>query len=183
MSKDNASPAPVRIEAAPKRGMIAVRADLNTSVMGEALQAAGLKIPQQGTCCRTKRGYSTAWMSEDEILAMVPVSATGRTVEMLETALADTHSMVADMSDARAVFAVKGAGARDVLAKLSPVDLRPEKFDQGNFCRTRLAQVPAALWLREKECIEVFCFRSVADYVRELLEISAMQGSEPNVLS
>ena len=36
------------------------------------------------------------------------------------------------MSDARAVFQVSGPSAREVMAKLCPVDLSPEAFKPGN---------------------------------------------------
>ena len=39
--------------------------------------------------------------------------------------------------------------------------------------RTRLAQVPAAIWLSETDEISVIAFRSVARYVFDILALSA----------
>jgi len=99
----------------------------------------------------------------------------------LEDALADVHAMAVDVSDARAVFAVSGANARDVLAKLAPVDLRPGAFTTGMFRRTRMAQVPAAFWCVGDDLFHVICFRSVAQYVHDLLTTAAQPGSAVEV--
>ena len=84
------------------------------------------------------------------------------------------------MSDARAVFTLEGEGAaiRNVLAKLTPADLRPASLPVGEVRRTRFAQVPAAFWLAEEGRAELVCFRSVAIYVFGLLKNAAEPGSE-----
>ncbi|MEP2203837.1 MAG: sarcosine oxidase subunit gamma, partial [Tateyamaria sp.] len=63
-------------------------------------------------------------------------------------------------------------------AKLAPVDLAPGQFTSGMFRRTRMGQVPAAFWLREDGVFEVICFRSVAQYMFDLLSVAAQPGSE-----
>ena len=85
------------------------------------------------------------------------------------------------MSDARASFRVSGPHAREVLGKLCPVDLAPAQFTPGMFRRTRMAQVPAALWLAEEDALQVICFRSQARYVFDLLCVAAQEGSEVGV--
>jgi len=82
-----------------------------------------------------------------------------------------------DVSDARAVFDLSGPRARDVLAKLCPVDLSQDTFTVGMFRRTRMAQVPAAFWLRGPETFRIVCFRSQAQYVFDLLKVAAQPGS------
>jgi len=73
---------------------------------------------------------------------------------------------------------VRGPHAREVMAKLAPVDLAPAAFTPGMFRRTRMAQVPAAFWMPEEDVFRVVCFRSVAQYVFDLLSIAAQPGSE-----
>ena len=96
----------------------------------------------------------------------------------LHAAFEDTHTTAVDVSGARAVFRVEGPHAREVLAKLAPVDLAPGQFTSGMFRRTRMGQVPAAFWLREDGAFEVICFRSVAQYMFDLLSVAAQPGSE-----
>ncbi|MCW8842869.1 MAG: sarcosine oxidase subunit gamma, partial [Rhodobacteraceae bacterium] len=73
---------------------------------------------------------------------------------------------------------VSGQSARDVIAKVAPVDLAPEAFEVGMMRRTRFAQVPAAFWMNADESFEVICFRSVAQYVFDLLAVASAEGSE-----
>ncbi|MDP5334258.1 MAG: sarcosine oxidase subunit gamma, partial [Paracoccaceae bacterium] len=54
-------------------------------------------------------------------------------------------------------------------AKLAPVDLHPAHVGPGDVRRTRLAQVAGAFWMPEAGQINVVCFRSVAQYVFDLL--------------
>ena len=82
-----------------------------------------------------------------------------------------------DVSDARASFHVSGPHAREVMAKLAPVDLAPAKFTEGMFRRTRMSQVPAAFWLTDAETFQIVCFRSHAAYMFDLLKTAAMPGS------
>ena len=71
----------------------------------------------------------------------------------------------------------EGAAIREVLAKLTPADLRPGAIGIGEVRRTRLAQVPAAFWLDGEGKATVVCFRSVAEYVFGLLRNASENGS------
>ncbi|MGR3435174.1 MAG: sarcosine oxidase subunit gamma, partial [Shimia sp.] len=113
------------------------------------------------------------WMSADEVLVMVPEGERGATLDRIGGAMAGTHTLVADVSDARALFRIDGPAARDVLAKLTPVDLRPGAMGQGDFRRTLVGQVGAAFWMTGPETFEIVCFRSVGDYVWDLLRDAA----------
>lgn len=166
------------IEELGLRGMITLRGDLSASKLKKAVTGvAGVDMPgQRGCACVDDRGI--AWMSPDELLVMVPYEEVAASLKTMETALKGTHHLLADVSDARAVFSVKGAKAREVLAKLAPVDLHPDAFQPGEMRRTRLAQVPAAFWMRDAESFELICFRSVAPYVFALLTNAAQPGAE-----
>jgi sarcosine oxidase subunit gamma len=115
-------------------------------------------------------------MSPDELLVLVPYGEAQATVAALEQALAGTHHLVADVSDARAVFTIRGARADEVLRKLCPVDF--DALAEGEIRRTRAAQVAAAFWKSGPEEFTLVSFRSVAAYVMGLLEVSVRPGSE-----
>ena len=127
--------------------------------------------------------HAICWMSPDELLVLCPYDAVGKTLAKMHKALGETHALAVDVSDARAVFRVSGPHAREVLAKLAPVDLSTAAFGQDDFRRTRLAQVPAAFWMRDAETFEIICFRSVAQYVHDLLTTAAQTGSEVGFLT
>lgn len=159
-------------------GMITLRGDLADSGFAAAVLAAtGAAVPSQRKVT-IDGAHAVAWMSPDELLIMLPHSEADAMVATLSGALAGHHALVANVSDARAVFSVTGAASRDVLAKLAPVDLSPEVFTVGDIRRSRLAQVPAAFWLSDEDTFTVVAFRSVAQYVFDVLSMSVAKGGE-----
>ena len=167
-----------RIEELGPRGMITLRGDLSSKKLQKAASAlAGVDFPgpRQASCVEDQ---GLAWMSPDELLLMVPHGDAEAAIAEIGKALKGSHHLAVNVSDARALFAVAGPGARAVLAKLCPVDLAPGAFGPGDFRRTRAAQVPVAFWMPEAEMFELICFRSVARYVFDLLATAAGPGGE-----
>lgn len=159
-------------------GMITLRGDLASAKLKTAVtKLTGTKVPDMNACS-FKGAFGVAWMSPDELLILCPYEAAEAGVAQLSKALQGQHFLAANMSDARAVFQLDGTAIREVLAKLAPVDMSEQGFQQGMVRRTRLAQVPAAFWLQDTDSARVICFRSQADYVFELLKRAAMPGAE-----
>lgn len=164
------------------RGMITLRGDLASAKFKKAaVNAAGTTMPGLREVKLSDQN-ALAWMSPDELLAVVPHDEVDTKLATLEKALKGEHFLAVNVSDARAVFRVSGQGAREVIAKLSPVDMSPAAFPAGQIRRTRMAQVPAAFWVGEDEAVTVICFRSVAEYVFNLLKGAAAPGSEVGCL-
>jgi len=162
------------------RGMITLRGDLTSAAMKKAVKAAcGQAVPAQGQINGVGAG-GVAWMSPDELLVMVPYDDVDQKLAQIDAALKGQHYMAVDVSDARAVFTLTGANAREVLARLSPADLHPFAFGVGQFRRSRLAQIAAAFWVHEGG-IDLICFRSVADYAEGILS-NAAQGAKIGAL-
>jgi sarcosine oxidase subunit gamma len=159
-------------------GMITLRGDLSVKAITKAAAAAGGVTLPEVRHCNTQGERGIAWMSPDELLIMCPYAEVYTRIADLQGKLAKQHALAVNVSDARAVFTVKGPHAREVIAKLAPVDLHSAAFTPGMFRRTRLAQVPAAFWMPEEQCFHIVCFRSVAAYVFDLLKIAAQPGSE-----
>jgi sarcosine oxidase, subunit gamma len=170
-----------QIEEIGLQGMITLRGDLASKPMKSAAgAAAGTDLPEPGRIAGNASG-GLCWMSPDELLLLCPYETVGTTLARLQTALQGQHALAVNVSDARAVFRVSGPHAREVLAKLCPVDLAPDAFGPGSFRRTRMAQVPAALWMIDDATFQIICFRSVAQYVFDLLKVAAQPGSEVGV--
>lgn len=158
------------------QGMVTLKADLSTPEVAKAVQAAaGLALPTQRGIVEGESG-AVAWMARDELLILCGHDQADACVATLDSQLTGAHHLAVNVSDARAFFAIEGAGAREVLAKLAPVDLRPGVFEPGEMRRTRLAQVPAAFWMTGPNSFRLICFRSVARYVFDILAISAREG-------
>ena len=171
------------VEPLPPCGMISLRAELGEEIIHEAVRHAfGLEIPGIRQCILADdRGVF--WMSPDELLLRTAVRDVGETVSHLSQAMADTHHLVVDMSDARSRFRLLGDGAREVIAKGAPVDMHPEAFRPGMFRRTRIGQVAAAFHQvsESPEGFEIMCFRSFARYMRDWLHAAAREESLPGV--
>ncbi len=158
------------------RGMISLRGDLGLAKLRSVCTGlTGVDFPKQGQAASTGH-QGLAWMSPDEVLVMVPHDAVPDALTKIAKALQGQHHLAVDVSDARAVLIMEGAFCREVIAKLAPVDLHPDAFGPGDFRRSRLGQIAAAFWMRDAACIEVVCFRSVADYAFDLLAAAANGG-------
>lgn len=170
-----------RVTRAAPRGMITLRGDLASGKVKKALKdTTGQTVPKAGQILGDGT-LGIAWMSPDELLVMVPYEEVAARLGALQTALSGAHALAVDVSEARAVFTVAGAGAREVLARLCPVDQHRDSFGPGMFRRSRMAQVAAAFWMHDEGC-DVICFRSVGDYVEALLS-NAAQGAETGALT
>lgn len=166
----------VEVAEAGLRGMVTLRGDLGASKLRKAVKSVtGLPVPARRRI-ELAQDKAVAWMSPDELLVMLPYDEAPAAVAALQEALAGEHHLVADVSDARAVFTIRGPKAHEVLMKLCPVDM--ETFEEGEIRRTRAAQVAAAFWKSGPDEFTLVSFRSVAAYVMGLLEISSRPGSE-----
>ncbi len=162
------------------QGMVTLKADLGQGEVAEAVASV-----TGGTTPGPRRisdgdGVQLAWMAPDELLILCAHEAADKLVDDLTQALAGQHHLAVTVSDARAMFELTGAPGtlRDVLAKVTPADLNPTALAPGEMRRTRLAQVPAALWFVAEGTARVVCFRSVAQYVFDLLSTAARPGGE-----
>lgn len=168
----------VAVEEIGPMGMISLRGDLADPAMAKAVKAAvGLGLPGPRNIVNAD-GRSVGWMSPDELLLVMPYDGVATALASLENALKGNHFLAVDVSDARAVFRIRGPAARDVLAKLTPTDLSRDVFHPGMLCRSRAAQVAAAFWMSGADEFTLVSFRSVADYVFGLLQMSATPGGE-----
>lgn len=164
----------VAVADAGLQGMITLRIDTTEDNATTALRAAGFEMPSAGNAQGNLAG-GTLWMSPDEVLLLCPYDDVDETVERLEDHLSGQHALVANVSDARCVVRLTGENAelREILAKLTPADMRASHLNVGKLRRTRLAQVPAAIWFEDENTAIVIAFRSVADYVFGLLSNAA----------
>lgn len=169
----------IRITETGPRGMLTVRGDLTSAKLATAVKTAtGCAMPApMGTVI--DGGQGVCWMSPDELLVLVPHAEATGAVQAMTTALAGEHALVVDVSDARACFTLDGEAAfvRETLAKLIPADTRAKAMPVGVMRRTRLAQVPAAVFFSSETRAELICFRSVADYAFGVLCHAAQPGS------
>ncbi|AUC54962.1 sarcosine oxidase subunit gamma [Sagittula sp. P11] len=167
----------VEVRAIGLQGMVTIRGDFASDAFREAVSGvARVAFPEQrGASVDGARGL--LWMSPDELMMLVPHAEASESAAKLVEALSDQHALVLDVSDARAMFRLQGRAVREVIAKLAPLDMAPDGLQPGELRRTRFGQVAAGVWLEGEETATLFCFRSVADYMFELLSTAAHPDS------
>ena len=170
------APGVVTVREGGLRGMITIRGDLSEAKLQNVTKKiSGVAFPKAGQA-NVAGDSGLAWMSTDELLLLVPHDAAEQAIADIAKAMKGKHYLAEIVSDARALITVEGDYAREVVAKLAPVDLHADSFRVGDFRRSRLGQTAAAFWLREDDTIDVICFRSVAGYVFDLLADAAKGG-------
>ncbi|MFK7765353.1 MAG: sarcosine oxidase subunit gamma [Roseobacter sp.] len=81
------------------------------------------------------------------------------------------HAALTDQSDAWLCVQLSGLGAEDVMARLTPVDLRPAVFAHGHTCRTLIGHMSASITRLAPDSLLILVFRSMAvTLVEELQE-------------
>lgn len=164
------------------QGMVTLRGDPGDEKLASAVKAAvGLAMPKQRQIKQGKNG-GVAWVSPDELLLMCDHDRADQMVERLDKALEGIHHLAVNVSDARAMFTLTGAGVREVIAKGAPADLSPTGLPVGEIRRSRIGQVAAAFWLSDADTLHVVCFRSVGAYMFRWLENAAEADTLPGVL-
>lgn len=163
----------VKIEELAGQGMVTLRGDLtDKAIAAGVLDVFGVTLPStRETVFAANTG--ALWMSPDEALLLCAYNEAQAKADELAAKLANVHALVVNVSDARAVFQLKGSMLREVIAKLAPVDMGPDAFNPGMVRRTRMAQVAAAFWMDDASTARVVCFRSVGEYVFNLLSNAA----------
>jgi sarcosine oxidase subunit gamma len=121
--------------------------------VAQALRGAfGLDLPGPGET-RTSHAARAIWFGRGQVLLM------GTT---LPPGLLDGIAAVTDQSDGWAAFRLDGPGTDDVLARLTPLDLRPHAFPPGRTARTLLGHMASSLTRWDRDSCDILVFRSMA---------------------
>lgn len=119
---------------------------------GKALKKAhGLDWPGPGQTS-TGDAVRALWFGRAHILLIGAAPA---------AALAK-HAAVTDQSDAWACVQLDGPGATQVLARLTPLDLRADAFGVGATARTEVQHMAAAITRLDADRFQIMVFRSMA---------------------
>lgn len=118
--------------------------------VSDALKAQiGAALPKPGRSTG-KAGARVVWSGLDQALVLGP-----------RLAFIPGAAMT-DQSDAWACVELEGEGAQDVLARVTPLDLRASVFKQGHVARTELAHMSAVLMRTGEYRYGIMAFRSMA---------------------
>lgn len=133
-----------RLEELKFNTKIVLRAE--AGIAETALAAIDLKRPDT---CRFHKGDDRTvwWLSPDEFLILAAPGQAPNLMEKMATAAGDAHHQVTDVSEYYTQIGLKGTAARDVLARLTMIDLHPSVFSEGMAVGTNLALAQSYLAL------------------------------------
>lgn len=159
------------------RTAIVVRGDARDARFVRAIaDAIGLDLPVAPGTSSHHLLDAALWLGPDEWLVVSETQPGHALAFRMQRALRGLHAAVIDVSDARVVYAVTGAHARDVLAKGCALDLHPRAFSAGRCASSLLAGVPILIHQRSAEpCFELYAARSVGEYVRAWLHAAVRE--------
>lgn len=133
------------------------------------LSAHGLRLaaPNRST---GKAGVRCVWFGHGQVMLIGPKP--DRSLGKL--------AAVVDQSDSWAGVRLQGAGAADVLARLTSIDLRSAVFKRGHTARTELRHMMVSITRVGEKAFEIMAFRSMAQTLvhdlQDAMESVAAQG-------
>ncbi len=162
----------VRLAENPDVGKVNLRGDAGDAAWLAAIQTAvEIDLPQAPNTSTETPPLSALWLAPDEWMLVCAGGSEPDVIASLEAALADFHASVVDVTDARTVFRLSGAGARDLLAKGCALDLHPRAFGLGDVAQTMLAKAAVILHQTTDDAdaagpvFDIYVPRSFADYL------------------
>jgi sarcosine oxidase, subunit gamma len=161
------------------RGMIDLRGlSTDKKFMKAAKDVLGLDLPKAPRTTNSWGDMKALWLSPDQCLILCPGDKTQKLLGELNTALKGIHSLAVDVSDMRAIIRLEGEYARTTVMKGTSIDLTHGDYPPGTIRRMKFAEVGALLHIIEEDVIEIYVFRSYADYTWEFLLKAARKGAE-----
>jgi sarcosine oxidase, subunit gamma len=160
----------VRMRELPCLGKFILRADPQQAV--EPLRKAlGLGLPFDALTSSRDGDMSFLWLGPDEwMLVTAPEDAEAQARAARE-ALAEIHHQFVDVSDYYTVIELSGGRARELLMKLTTLDVHPRAFRTGMVAGSVFARANAWLWQTTDDAGEggptfrLFIRWSMADYL------------------
>jgi sarcosine oxidase subunit gamma len=113
------------------------------------------------------------WLGPDEWLLVTANEREAGVARALREAIGGEFSSVTEVGGGQVVITLRGAEARDLLAKECPLDLTAPSFAPGACAQTRLAKAGVLLRPLEDGAMELIVRRSFAGYLESWLEDAA----------
>ena len=175
-AQDNLS---ISMREISERGMIDLRGSTaDKKFMSAAKSVLGVDLPKAPRTSTTFGDVQVLWLSTDQWLVLTGRVRLITLLADLQKTLGTFHSLAVDVSDMRTIIRLEGPSVRETLMKGSTLDLISEDYALGNVRRMRFAEIAALLHVVEQNVIDIYVFRSYADYAWEFLIKAARKGSE-----
>jgi sarcosine oxidase subunit gamma len=162
------------------RGMIDVRGrGGDKKFLAVAKDVLGIALPASPRTSAGSGDVTALWLSIDQWLITLPLETCAQTLEALRKATSRLHVLATDLSDARTVIRLEGDNVREVLMKGTSVDFTLPGFGAGTVRRMLFAEIAAMAHIvgTGPDVVDLYVFRSYADYAWEWLEATAGENA------
>jgi sarcosine oxidase, subunit gamma len=159
----------------PHRAIVNIRGTASDPAFTAAVQnATGVALPNSANTVSTAGGRQILWLGPNEWWATGPDGEADALLEALRAAFVGQHATACDVSESRAIIALKGPKAREVLMRGVSLDLHPREFRVGQCAQTGVSRANALIHLvDDTPTFEVYVLKSFSDYLWRWLEIVA----------
>lgn len=182
--RETAANTSIQLHEISTRGMIDLRGlASDRKFMAAAKQVLGVDLPKAPRTSTTWGDVKALWLSPDQWLILCARDKAPALQAELSKALDGIHALVVDVSDMRCVIRLEGEGVRETLMKGCSLDLLSADYGPGIVRRVRFAEIAALLHVVEENVIDLYVFRSYADYTWDFLLKAARKGSEVRLFS
>jgi sarcosine oxidase subunit gamma len=159
---------------------------VNPNAADEAVtQAVGVSLPADA-CTATREGETAIlWIGPDEFWVITARDGQTALADALEKGLAKVHHQVADVTSYYTTIELAGPRAREMLMKLTTLDLHPREFKAGQVAGSMFGAAQAILWQVDADnadggpVFRLFVRRSMADYLWCVLAETGFEWGMP----
>ena len=157
----------------PHRAIVNIRGTASDASFASAVQTAtGLELPAAANTVSNGSMWQILWLGPNEWWITGPDGEADSLVEALRANFAGQHATACDVSESRAIVALKGPRAREVLMRGVSLDLHPRAFRVGQCAQTGVSRANALIHLvDDTPTFEVYVLKSFSDYLWRWLEI------------
>ncbi len=173
-----------RIAELPFLGKLVLRVDPQAG--SKAVEAAtGVPLPAEACTATGDADTAILWIGPDEFWVITPRDGETAAAAALEQGLAGLHHQVADIGSYYTAIEIAGPRAREMLMKLTMLDVDARAFSAGQVAGSIFAAAQAYLWQVTGDdqpggpAFRLFVRRSMADYMWCLLAEAGFEWGMP----
>ncbi|MEZ5477574.1 MAG: sarcosine oxidase subunit gamma family protein [Thiolinea sp.] len=153
-------------------GFVVLRIRPDSAGAAAALTQLGLELPPALGMTGSLDSRLVKWISPDEYLITLPLSAKDAFIREATTALEGVFSAVVDNSGAYSLLKLSGEHALDLLSKLTFYDVRG-KLPVGKVVSTQMSKAPVIFYRLDDDALMLMLRWSFADYAWKIMHIAA----------
>lgn len=135
----------------------------------------GTALPEEANSFSISGDRRALWLGPDESLLICADKDSAELHRTLGTQLAGQHFQLTLISDALAVYELKGPYVREILAKGCTLDLHVATFKPGQCAQSSLDRAAVTLMCETDNSFRLICRTSFADYVETWLKDAAIE--------